>query len=311
MLTGGLRPSASVAAIVLLAAAVLLLPPLQGAALPAVILDRIVAVVNDEVITWSELYGAMRMEMAEQLKSAADEERLKIMKNNAASFLESMIDVKLQLQEAKRLDIGTGEEDVDRAVEGIRKRYGMSEEDFYRQLREEGISMELYRTRLAEQITLGRLIDRAVRDKIHITEADLKRAENEGELYRIRQIFFRPGGEEKAAVVYEKLQSGEDFAALARLNSEDTSAKRGGDLGFIRKSRLAGEFLDILRGMKSGDMSRPFQSPKGIHIIRLEQIVGVREALLEEMFEERYKDWLSQLREKSLIEIRLEKEAGD
>lgn len=278
---------------------------ISGAAGAAVVLDRIVAVVNNEVITWGELYDAMRMEMAKQLQSVPAEDRPKIMKANEASFLQGMIDVRLQLQEARKSGIAIVDEDIDAAIENLRKRYGLSGEQFQRQIRDEGLTVDIYRARLSEQITLQRLIDRTVREKIHITEEDMKKAEAEGELYRIRQIFFRPGGDEKASTAYAKLMEGEDFSSMARARSEDPSAKRGGDLGFIRRSHLAKEFLSALKDMKPGDVSKPFKGEKGIHILKLEQLIGVREALLEDMFQERYAGWLRGLREKSLVEIRL------
>ena len=73
-----------------------------------VVLDRIVAVVNNEAITWSELYGAMEVEPALKLRSLSEEEKLKVKKQNEASFLEALIDLKLQVQEAKRLGMKAG-----------------------------------------------------------------------------------------------------------------------------------------------------------------------------------------------------------
>jgi parvulin-like peptidyl-prolyl isomerase len=142
------------------------------------------------------------------------------------------------------------------------------------------------------------------------------------EKYKLRQIFFKKHEkdveektiEEKAALIIKRLKDGEDFSALAWIYSDDPSRKMGGDLGLVSKDLLAKEFIDVLSGMKAGDYSMPFWTEKGLHIIKLDEIVfaqntdkvkEVQKKLAEEQFAERYKSWVKGLREKAYIEVRL------
>lgn len=290
-----------------------------GPSFAGVALDRVVAVVNREVITWNELYRAMESEMGKQIRAPfqrlSEEQKRRVFKENEAAFLESMIDMELQLQEAGRLGMRVSDNDIDNAVEEIKQRYAMDDEAFGAALEKDGFSLQSYREMLSRQILTGRVVERQVRAKLLLTEQESEGflKQEGGELYGIRQIFFKaiPGkdseeAEERASMLYGKLKAGEDFQALARKHSEEQAAETtGGYLGLIDKSQMAGEFLDALKGMKPGDVSRPFRTERGIHIIKLEEIKDKRDILLEERFKELYMDWLQGLREKSLIEIRL------
>jgi peptidyl-prolyl cis-trans isomerase SurA len=226
-----------------------------------------------------------------------------------------MIDLRLQLQEAKKLGITVSEEDVNSAIEGIKSKYAMDEETFMDSLKKEGFSLKNYRERLREQIVIGRLVDREVRGRILINEDELNKqsAESNNGLYRIRQIFFKMSeGEDgrealsqKVSMVMEKLNSGEDFSELAAEYSEDPSAEAGGDLGFIEKRLLSGDLLKALEEMSPGDVSAPIWTEKGVHIIKLEEVRRARDITKEKLFDKEYRAWLKGLRRKSYIEIRL------
>ena len=139
----------------------------------------------------------------------------------------------------------------------------------------------------------------------------------------MRQIFLRKPKdvaerkaiEEKAAIILQRLQAGEDFSKLAQEFSEDSSAKQGGDLGYVNKNLLAKEFVDALSRMKTGDVSQPFWTDRGLQIIKLDEKTApqsmddikeaVKKQLTEQRFMEKYKSLIKDLREKSHIEIRL------
>jgi peptidyl-prolyl cis-trans isomerase SurA len=297
-----------------------------------VLLDRVVAVVNKEVITWSELYKVMEFEATEQIKNMAEEEKAKIFKENEPLFLETLIDMRLQLQEARNLGIGISQEEVDEAIENIKKKYSMSDEDFIASVKKEGFTLGEYKKRLAEQILINKVVQYEIRNKIVVSDAEVKKYMDTnkdifsgGEKYRLRQIFFkRPENdndiemksiEEKAQIIIERLKAGDNFSELARLYSEDSSGKVGGDIGIIEKSHLADEFIKALSKMKPGDYSMPFWTEKGLHIIRLDEKISpqniddikedIRKKLADTKFIESYKSWIKGLREKAYIEIRL------
>lgn len=295
----------------------------------AILLDRVIAVVNKEVITWSELYKMMEYESTDQMKVLTEEDRNKIFKENEAIFLDKLIDFKLQLQEAKRLGFKVEQDEIKEAIENIKKKYSMNDTDFEESLKKEGFTLEDYKKRLSEQMLISKFLNYQIRNKVVVSEEEIKRFLEQdkrelfdSESYRIRQIFFkRPKDEdiksieEKAAIVIQKLNEGEDFSNLCREYSHDPSAKTGGDLGVVKKGDLSKEFVHVISNMKTGDISKPFWTEKGLHIIKLDEKIpapdrekikeNVRKQLAEDIFSKRYKSLIKELREKSHIEIRL------
>ena len=304
-----------------------LTPVLSGS---AILLDRVVAVINKEVITWSELYKMMEYEATEQVKKMKDEERAKIFKDNEAIFLERLIDVKLQIQEARNLGLDVTPDEAKEAIENVKKKYSLTDKLLEESLKKEGLTLEDYKKRISEQILLSNIVNQKIRSKIVVSEADVNKyteankvSFEESESFRLRQIFFRKPKEDadrkaledKASLIIQRLQTGEDFSSLAKEYSEDPSARIGGDMGNINKDIMAKEFIDVLSSMKTGDFSKPFWTDRGLHIIKLDEKVSVktkdeirenvRKQLLEEQFIEKYKSWIKSLREKARIEIRL------
>jgi peptidyl-prolyl cis-trans isomerase SurA len=206
----------------------------------------------------------------------------------------------------------------------------MTQDDFTGSLKKEGLSLEEYKNRLSEQILINKVVTYQIRNKVVVSDAEVNRymdinreTFSGSETYKLRQIFIKkPAGdidkktvEEKAAEIIRRLKDGEDFPALARVYSEDSSARLGGDLGFVKKDLLAKEFVDVLSAMGVGEYSMPFWTEKGLHIIKLDEKVSahntdkvkedIRKQLAEEHFSEKYRDWIKGLREKAYIEIRL------
>ncbi|MEW6066858.1 MAG: peptidylprolyl isomerase [Nitrospirota bacterium] len=292
----------------------------------AILLDRVVALVNKEVITWSELYKTMEQEASAQLKALNDEERMKIFKENEAGFLEKLIDIRLQIQEAKRLGIGITSEEVMDAIENIKSKYSLTAETLNESIKKEGLSFEEYKERLSEQIIISKLISQQVRNKVVVSDEDIKRyieKNYNNDSFKLRQIFFkkteydadRNAIEKKALLVIQRLKAGEDFSELAKEYSQDPSGRLGGDIGYIKKGDMDKEFIKALSTMNVGDFSSPFWTEKGLHIIKLEEKISVenmeelkrkaREQLAEHKFSEKYESWLRDLREKAYIVIRL------
>jgi peptidyl-prolyl cis-trans isomerase SurA len=291
------------------------------------VLDRIAAIVNKEVITWSELYKAMEFEAADEIKAMKEEDRRRFFKENEMDFLNSLIDTRLKLQEADRAGIRVSPDEVNRAVEDIKKKHGLTDEMFKEAIKQEGFTLAEYRRRLAEQILVSRLVEQEIRARILVTEREIDRylSENkdmlkESEGFNISHIFLRRQDdrkqvEEKAMEIYKLLRDGADFQDTARQHSEDAAARVGGNLGFIKKAHMTPEFLNILSDMKAGDISKPFWSENGVHILRLNEVITLgdpeklremaRQRLISENLNREYKNWIRELRKKAYVEIKL------
>lgn len=296
----------------------------------AVLLDRVVALVNKEVITWGDLYKLMEYEATDQVKTLNEEERMKIFKESESAFLEKLIDMRLQLQEARRLGLEVTPEEVRETIESVKKKYSLTDNALRESLKKEGLTFEEYEKRLSEQIIISKLVNQQVRKKIIVLEEEVKKymdanKENlsDGEAFKIKQILFKgPKNdadkeviEEKASLIIQRLKAGEDFSVLAEEYSEDPSGRLGGNLGFIKKSYLTEEFVNKLSAMNVGDVSIPFWTEKGLHIIKLDEKIpaqnidevreNVRKQLTEDKVLETYKSWIKDLRTKAYIVIRL------
>ncbi|HCC68927.1 MAG TPA: hypothetical protein DEP99_03470 [Nitrospiraceae bacterium] len=295
----------------------------------AILLDRVVAVVNKEVITWSEFKKAIDPIAKEALKGLDDKEKEKALKVLERTSLNELINMRLQVQEAQRLGIDMKSSEIDDVITEIKKKHNLSNDDFIKSLKAEGFTLEEYRTKLKEQIIISRLVGQEVQAKVLITDKEIKeyyeanKEKYKAEKVRLRQIFFmsptkgedRASLENKAMEIVQRLKAGEDFSNLAREVSEDASRKFGGDLGFVKRGDILKEVEDIAFTLKVGEVSKPFWSPSGLHIIKVEERVEgialehvkeeIKGILFENAFRLKYSDWIKGLREKAYIEINL------
>lgn len=302
----------------------------SASAAASVLMDRVVAVVNKEVITWSELFSLMEVDASPQVKALNEEDRKKVFKDNEAAYLESLINIRLQMQEASRLGLGVSDAELTEAIENIKRKYALSDTDFKKSLKQEGYDFDDYKRRLREQIIINKITNHIIGSKIIVSDDDVKKHmnDNKGSIetagsYRISQILIKKNGsaeeksraDEKAAAIMRRLKNGENFSELARQNSEDPSASSGGDLGVIKKEYLSEEFIAVLAKMKTNEVSDPFWTDKGLHIIKLDEkieyedqgamVEQIRKMLQNKAYDEKYNAWIKQLREQSFIEIRL------
>jgi peptidyl-prolyl cis-trans isomerase SurA len=272
----------------------------------------------------------MEFEATDQVKAMKEEERMKIFRGNEALFLERLIDMRLQIQEAKKLGLDVTPDEVTEAIENIKKKHSMTDANFSESLKKEGLTIETYKKLLSEQIVISKVVNQQIRNKIVVSDEEVKKyiedhreMLSDSETYNLSQIFFRKPKddtgkktvEEKGVLIIQRLKAGENFSALAKEYSEDPSGKLGGHLGFVKKSHIAKEFKEVLTHMKTGDFSMPFWTEKGLHIIKLDEKISaqnidevkenVRKQLTEEQFLDKYKSWVKGLREKAYIEINI------
>ena len=304
--------------------------PASGNVHGAVLLDRIVATVNDEVITWSELMNVIILDGKEFLSGVSGKEREEKIRELERPFLDNLIEMKLQLQQARKMGLDVNDAEIEGAINEIKNKYGLTDETLKDSLKAEGLTTEDYRARLADQILVRKAVNFAVRNNIVISDREIEKYYEDnkakydaGEKLKIRQIFFalpedesqKQAVESKARDLEQRIKKGEDFAKLAREFSEDPSREFGGDLGYISRGSVLKEIEDVAVALKTGEVSRPFRSPAGLHIIKLEdRIEGggiekvrdeIKETLFQKAFESKYREWTTGLRERAYIEIKL------
>ena len=223
--------------------------PFKANAKSGEIVDRIVAVVNDDVITLTELNALIKpyVEKIRTLGYAPDKEKALIFKVRD-SMLQRLIDEKIEDQEIKRAKIEISDQQIDQAIERIKQTNYYTDEDLRAGLAKDGMTMKEYRDRIKEQILRARLVDLNVKSKVVITKEDIKayykkHLDKYGgkQKYHLRNIIMKVPDfadskkrlEIKAKMdeIFEKLKAGQSFEDLAKKYSESSAASDGGDLG--------------------------------------------------------------------------------
>ncbi|NMC73654.1 MAG: peptidylprolyl isomerase [Geobacteraceae bacterium] len=297
----------------------------------AELVSSIAALVNDEPITTFDIdrekEGVEKGLDPSKPLDAAGKEQLR------QAALESLIGKKLIQQKVKELDVKVSDEEVRQAIEDVKRTNNITQERLQEALAARGISYDEYKAQIREQLERLRLISLEVRSKIQISEKEARDyyaanpdAFQIDESFHVRQIFFKLDSQaseaerKRVAATAEKVlaeaRGGADFATLARKYSQDSSAGEGGDLGFLKKGDILPEIEATLTGMKNGDISALIRTPVGIHIMKLEEHrqgkrqtfesakPDIEDILYKKKSEERFNQWLADLRKNASIEIR-------
>jgi peptidyl-prolyl cis-trans isomerase SurA len=258
--------------------------PAQRAAL----VDRIVAVVNKEVITASEL--TERVAFAErqlQRQKIALPERALLERQ----MLERLVLDKAQMQLAADTGIRVDELQLDRAVQRVAESNNVPLAEFRRRLEADGMSFDKFRADVRQQILLQRLREREVEDRVQVGESEIdifmeenKAAAAGAQEYNVAHVLVRipeqavPERIAQARARAEKARAdalaGGDFARIAASTSDAGDALQGGALGWRSLSRLPELFADTLKTMKAGDVSAVLRSPAGFHVVKLVELRG-------------------------------------
>lgn len=303
-------------------------------ALRSEVTERIVALVNNEVITLSEL-EEMARPLYEQIRQSSNgAERDQKIKKAREEVLAHLVESKLLDQEIKKRKVEVSDRDVDAAIGDIRKSANLSEPELKKALAREGMTYITYRQKMREELGKMRLVNREIKTKIVIDEEAVKKAYQDNldrftaplEV-KIQQIFFPVPGdasqEEGAAVrkealaVLDKARNGGDFAELARKYSRGPEAADGGVLGYFKRKELMPELEEAGFKLKPGEVSDLVSSPLGLHVLRVLERKGgtpkpfaevhskLREEMIQVEAEKKYNDWMKDLKARAFIEIKL------
>ncbi len=247
-----------------------------------VVLDTIVAVVNDGVVLSSELANEVTFL---KLQAQANNQNLPDDAVFRERVLERMINQQIQRQHAAKLGIAVDASSVNRAIEQVAQGNNMDTAQFRQTLSSQGFDYDYYRQSIEHEILLNRLIQRDVQSRIRISKQEVddyisaSKKSGQQERYRVQHILIAvPPSAAQAEVdralarangVIGQLRSGQDFAQIAAANSDGARALEGGDLGWRVLQELPDFLSAALVTMQVGAISEPLRSPNGFHIVKL------------------------------------------
>ena len=247
-------------------------------------LDRIVAVVNDDVILQSELNDAVRTIEHQYAGRTGQLPPANVLKRQV---LDRLIMMRLQVQKAQDQGINVSDADVDRAVQGVAQQNKLTPEQLRAAVEQQGSSFAAFRQELADQITVQRLHQHVVQSSVSVTDSEVDNllaspTYKAGEVHLAHIQISIPSGADAAAIQASEakaeqalaaIKGGMDFNAAAIRYSDASDALDGGDLGWRRMDEIPPAFATTISTMKPGEVSQALRGPTGFHILKL---LGVR-----------------------------------
>jgi len=275
-----------------LVASLVLSAPLAQAQLKSI--DRITAVVDDDIIMQSEL-----TERVQVVKNQSKGMRLPPDDVLKQQVLERLITESIQLQMAERSGVRISDQQLNQTIESIAKQNGMSLRQFQQALEKDGVPYAQAREQIRRERVISEVQRYRVGGKIQISEQDIDSFLNSArgqsataEEYRLGHILIQlpsqankdqlKKAQNKAKKIVKELRKGADFEQTAVANSEGRNALKGGDLGWRKEAELPSLFADIVPSLKKGGISDPIRSASGFHIIKITDKRGGEEQLVRQ-----------------------------
>ena len=298
------------------------------------VVNRVAGLVNGQVVTLQELEqrAAPALRQAEALPSgpARDKARTEALQR----AFDGIVSDKLFEEKAKELEIEVTDQQVEAAIEGVKKQNSFSDAQFEQALRTEGLDPAVYRARIRCELQTYQLLQYKIGSKVKASDEDLRNyfqshpQEFEGaEEVHVRHIFLPLPEDAPAAEVsrvraegeriLQRLKVGEDFAKVAREASKGPSAPDGGDLGWLRRGTIQPEFEGAAFALKTGTFSGLVRVGQGLHVIKVEERRrggaqtfeqakdDIRARLTEQQGESYRQQFVAELRRDALVDVKL------
>lgn len=306
--------------------------------LSAEVVDKVVAVINHEVITLSELEEETAAVFRSMTKNNPDAPIIEAMEEAREVTLKIMIERRLIQQKAKTYNVTVTNEDIEDAYEKMRNGMSLSPAEFKQKLERSGLTEESYRKKLESQILQSRLLSFDVRSKIIVTEEMVldyydehytSRVEK-GSYYLLQMGFSSAKTNDpvknaanktetmsRTERVYKLAKNGQDFRVLAEKFSDLPSASDGGDIGSFTLDEMAPNMRDAVATLSPGEISKIIDTPAGYQFFKLlsgeentivvtASFEAVKEEIREKIFEEKlksaYAEWVRKLKEDAYIQ---------
>ena len=246
-------------------------------------MDRIVAIVDQAVVTEQELESRIATVTAQFKKQGTELPAEAILRKQ---ILERLITDTLQLQYAAQTGLKVDDNQLDKTIGRIAEQNQLSLAEFTEALAKDGVSMTKFRADIRNEITLARLREREVDGRVNVSESEIdnfltsQAANNENQdEYEIAHLLIRTPEEgatediqkakSKVDSALTELKAGVSFAKVSASFSDAPTALEGGSLGWKKASQMPALFLDALKAMQVGEVSAPLRSPNGFHVLKL------------------------------------------
>jgi parvulin-like peptidyl-prolyl isomerase len=302
----------------------------------AEVVDRIIAVVNDDIITLYEFNAAFEPYLKNIENTYKGNDKETVIKQTRSAFLQRLIDNILIEQEGKKS--GTGiiikDEEVMDVIRDIMTKQKLSMQDFLKNLAKEGNSLDSVKKEIRTQMMRARLLRREIKSKVIVTDEEIgeyynkNRQDYEGkETVRIKQLLLLiPPNADSAAIakvrtgamqLHKRVMAGESFDLLIVKYSQGPAAAQGGDVGFVGRGTIIPEVEKVAFSLPVGQISEVIESSVGFHIIQvvdkkgagLKPITAVREEIKtkieDEKLDKKFEEWIASIRAKAHIEVKL------
>jgi peptidyl-prolyl cis-trans isomerase SurA len=299
----------------------------------AEVVDRIVAIVNDEVISLYELNQATQpyIEQVRDSQYPEDVERQLVFEVRS-KILNEMINEKLADQELKRQDISVSDKEIDNAIEQIKQKRAITDEELRQALSAQGLTYEEFRQQTKQQILRAKLVNREVRSKIVITDQDIKEYYDQHaeeyayeKKYHLRNFYIRLStfateADRQEALrqletVRAELEAGKPIDELTKSALQPNEPVESDDMGLFKIEDLSPQLRETIRDMKPGDMTPVIEAPFGYQVLMVEEIVDtagrtqaeaaaeIEDKLFNQIVDQKYQSWLQDLKDRAHIKI--------
>lgn len=282
--------------------------------------DRIVAVVNDEVILYSDLRTRVN-EIKEKIRSPLPIPESELQRQ----ILEQMIEDKLIRQAMKNLKINVDDQAVERAIEKIKQSKGLTDDQFVAALQKEGFTLEEFKKHIRQELERVMLIEKVFQSKTIITDADIDQyvkshPAEEVEKVNLSVIFVPKNSGTSGNEVLNKIRAGADFYEMAKKYSRGPNASEGGRVGWVNFNELSGKLQEVVKQLSPGQISPVLSSDTGDFIVKVEdrkteyialnpsdpqEREKIRQMLVQKEVERKFREWLKELKEKAYIKVSL------
>jgi len=301
---------------------------------PTRVVNRVAATVNGEVVTLREVEqrAGAALERVEALPAGAEHDRAR--NEVLRTAFDQLVSERLFDAQARALGVEVLDPEIDTAIEEIKKRNSLDEPRLDEALAQQGMTRESFRKSVKRDIESMRILQVKVRSRVKVTDEDVKaywqshpQEFQAGEEVRVRHVFLAvpPGAsaeedakvKAKAEKLLARARAGEDFAALARAESEGPSAKEGGELGWLKRGQIQADLERAAFGLPQGGISGLVHTRAGWQFLQVVERRGgglrpfdevkeeIRNRLVNEQAEGYRSQFVAELKKDATIDVRM------